>query len=65
MEMPDFKILISVGYYLPDYKAGGPIRALANMVGKLGDEFQFKIVTADCDFDDTKQYPGIRIDYCK
>jgi hypothetical protein len=60
--MPNFTILTSVGYYLPGYKAGGPIRTLANMVGRLGDEFQFKIVTADRDFDDTKPYPEIKID---
>ena len=46
----------------PGYKAGGPIRTLANMVDKLGDEFQFKIVTADRDFDDTKPYTGIKLD---
>jgi len=56
------KILTFVGYYLPGYKAGGPIRTLANMVDKLGDEFQFKIVTADRDFDDTKPYRGIKLD---
>ncbi len=56
------KILTSVGYYLPGYKAGGPIRTLANMVDRVGDEFQFKIITADRDSDDTKPYPKIRID---
>jgi len=56
------KILTSVGYYLPGYKAGGPIRTLANMVDKLGDDFQFKIVTADRDFDDMKPYPEIKLD---
>ena len=56
------RILTFVGYYFPGYKAGGPIRTLANMVDRLGDEFQFKIITADRDFGDTKPYPGIRID---
>jgi len=55
-------ILISIGYYLPGYKAGGPIRTIANMVDRLGDEFQFKIITPDRDFNDTKGYPGIKID---
>ncbi|MDO9566752.1 MAG: glycosyltransferase family 4 protein [Candidatus Desulfaltia sp.] len=62
VEKTKLKILTSVGYYLPGYKAGGPIRTLANMVDKLGDEFQFKIITADRDFGDTKSYPGFRID---
>lgn len=60
--MPNLIILTFVGYYLPGYKAGGPVRTLANMVDRLGDEFQFKIVTADRDFEDTKPYPGIKID---
>lgn len=60
--MTNLKILTSVGYYLPGYKAGGPIRTLANMVDRLGDEFWFKIVTADRDFKDTKPYPGIKVD---
>ena len=60
--MNDVYILTLVAYYLPGYKAGGPIQTLANMVGKLGDEFQFKIITADRDFDDTKPYPGIKLD---
>lgn len=56
------QILITVGYYLPGYKAGGPIRTLSNMADKLGDEFEFKIITADRDFDDTESYSGIKID---
>jgi glycosyltransferase involved in cell wall biosynthesis len=53
-------VITLVDYYLPGYKAGGPIQSLANMVDRLGDEFQFKIVTANRDFDDIKPYPGIK-----
>lgn len=60
--MPKITILILVDYYLPGYKAGGPIQSIANMVDKLGDEFQLKIVTADRDLEDTKTYPGIKVD---
>jgi len=55
------KILVIASHYLPGYKAGGIIRTLANMVDRLGNEFQFKIVTADRDLDDTEPYPGIII----
>jgi glycosyltransferase involved in cell wall biosynthesis len=55
-------ILTFSGFYLPGYKAGGPIRTLVNMVDHLGGEFQFKIVTANRDFGDTKAYPGIKVD---
>ena len=54
-------ILTFVGYYLPGYKGGGPIRTLANVVDRLGDEFQFKIITADRDFGDEKPYPKIDV----
>jgi len=55
-------ILTLVQYYLPGYKAGGPIRTLANMVDRLGDEFQFKVITADHDFKDDATYQGITVD---
>lgn len=50
------KILVFTGYYLPGYKAGGPIRTVANMVELLSNEFDFYIVTGDRDFEDTKPY---------
>lgn len=56
-------ILVLADYYLPGYKAGGPIRTLVNMVDRIGDEFQFKIVTADRDFKDYAAYPGVTIDH--
>ncbi|NOQ45986.1 MAG: glycosyltransferase [Desulfobulbaceae bacterium] len=55
------RILTSVGYYLPGYKSGGPIRTIANLVDRLGDEFQFKIVTADRDSGDKKSYRNIKV----
>lgn len=42
-------ILTFVSAYLPGYRAGGPIRSIANLVDYLGDEFDFRIVTADRD----------------
>lgn len=36
-------------YYLPGYRAGGPIRTLSNMVERLGKEIDFRIVTLDRD----------------
>ena len=62
VEKTNLKILTSVGHYLPGYKAGGPIRTLATMVERLGDEFQFKIVTVDRDFGDERPYRKIKID---
>jgi len=51
-----------VGFYLPGYKAGGPLRTIANMVDHLGDDFEFWIVTRDRDLGDTKAYPDLSLD---
>jgi len=53
-------ILTLVRYYLPGYKAGGPLRTISNMVEAMGDAFDFLIVTSDRDVTDTAPYPGIQ-----
>lgn len=53
-------ILVFARYYLPGYRAGGPIRSIANIVERLGDEFEFRIVTSDRDLGDKCAYPGIQ-----
>lgn len=50
------EILIVVPYYLPGYKAGGPIRTISAMVEKLRDEFSFLVVTSDRDKGDQSPY---------
>jgi len=52
-------ILVLIGHYLPGYKAGGPIRSVANMVEALGDEFDFRIVTSDRDLRGAGPYDEI------
>jgi len=52
-------VLVFVRYYLPGYRAGGPIRTIANMIDRLGDSFEFKVVTSDRDLGDSKAYPGV------
>ncbi|MBL7924537.1 MAG: glycosyltransferase [Bacteroidia bacterium] len=54
------KILVFVDWYLPGYKAGGPIRSVANMVSQLRDEYDFRIVTSDTDLHEEKPYAGIK-----
>ncbi len=52
-------MLVFVPYYLPGYKSGGPVRSIANLVGRLGDDLRFVIVTADRDSGDGAPYPGV------
>lgn len=54
------KILLFIDWYLPGYKAGGPIQSVANMVEHLKDDFEFSIVTRDTDYCETQSYPGIK-----
>ena len=52
-------IVVLVGAYLPGYKAGGPIRSIANLMTALGGEFDFRIVTLDRDHQAKTPYPGV------
>lgn len=52
-------VLIFLGHYLPGYRAGGPIRSIANLVEALGDEYEFRVVTSDRDLGDGQPYPHV------
>lgn len=54
-------ILIFIDWFLPGYKAGGPIRSVANIVENLSNHFDFTIVTSDRDFGSNESYPNIEI----
>ncbi len=53
------RILIFIDWYLPGYKAGGPIRSVANFVEHFSDEFTFYIITTDTDYLENKPYKNI------
>jgi glycosyltransferase involved in cell wall biosynthesis len=54
-------ILTLIDYYLPGYKGGGCIRGVANLVSQLSSDFQFKLITRNCDRDEIDSYPGIHV----
>jgi len=58
--MSNPKIIVLIDYYLPGFKAGGPIRSLANMIEWFGDEFEFYVLTSDRDINDPRPFPGIK-----
>lgn len=53
-------VLILCGRYLPGYRDGGPVRSILNLTDRLGDEYDFRILTVDRDHGDTVPYPGIK-----
>lgn len=52
------KILVFSDWFLPGYKAGGPIRSLANLVHTL--DYDFQIITRITDHHSTEHYAGIQ-----
>lgn len=69
------KILVFIDWYLPGYRAGGPVRSMANMTGHLSGEFDFYIVTRNNEYGETAPYtdtiadswndllPGVKVWY--
>lgn len=58
----NLRILCFVDYYLPGYKAGGPLRTIDNMVKQFAGEFDFLIVTRNHDLSDKVSYQNVLVD---
>ena len=54
------KVLIFIDWFLPGYKAGGPIKSVANIVRTLQREVDFSIVTSNADFGNSMPYDHIK-----
>ena len=54
------KILVVCNYYLPGYKSGGSLRTIVNMIDRLKNKFDFRIITFGYDRD-LIPYKTIRI----
>ncbi|WP_300333565.1 glycosyltransferase [Accumulibacter sp.] len=50
-------VLVFASSYLPGFKGGGPVRSISNLVEALGDDLEFRILTADRDLGETTAYP--------
>ena len=50
-------VLVAIDWYLPAYRAGGPIRSIANLVAALGDEIDFRIVCGNRDLGESEDLP--------
>lgn len=53
------RVLVLADYYLPGFRAGGPIRTLTNLVEQLGTGYEFWIVTRDRDLGDEAPFASI------
>jgi glycosyltransferase involved in cell wall biosynthesis len=53
------RVLIFIDYFLPGYKAGGPIKSALNMVKSLSDDFDFTIITSNTDLQSNVPYDTV------
>lgn len=60
MEIEKKKIAILVDWFLPAYKAGGPIQSCANFAYALQEHFQIFVITGDTDVGDIEPYAKCR-----
>ena len=51
------KVLVFIDWYLPGYKAGGPVRSLANLVDHLRGRVDFHIVTRNTEYTESTSHP--------
>ncbi len=55
-------ILIMIEWYIPGYKAGGPIKSIHSIINYLKGTFNFLIITSDTDFGEKLPYNEITSD---
>jgi glycosyltransferase involved in cell wall biosynthesis len=55
-------VFVALEYFVPGYKAGGPLRSIWNLVLALGDQFDFYVYTRDRDDGDDRPFVGVRRD---
>ena len=48
------RVLVVADYYLPGFRAGGPVRAISNTIRRLTPDADFFLVTRDHDADGSK-----------
>jgi glycosyltransferase involved in cell wall biosynthesis len=53
------KILVLVDWFVPGYKAGGPIQSCVNFVFAMKDEYSVYVLTTDTDHGEATPYEGI------
>lgn len=56
------KILIIIDWFVPGYKAGGPIQSAINLCNTLKNTFEIYVLTTDTDHASNSPYPNIQAD---
>ena len=56
------KILIFIDWFLPGYKAGGPISSNANLIDNLAGDYEFYVITRNTDYCVSAPYTDVKSD---
>jgi glycosyltransferase involved in cell wall biosynthesis len=59
--MSKSNILVFAEYFLPGFKAGGPIRSIQNLIKVSADQNNYSLITRDRDIKDPIPYKGISV----
>lgn len=54
-----FDVLVFIDWYLPGYKAGGPVTSVTNMIEALRQKLRFGVVTSNTDYCAEAPYPNL------
>lgn len=56
------RVLVFTDWYLPGFRAGGPVTSIANIVQQFRGEIDFRILTTNCEYGETQPYEGVPYD---
>ena len=60
--MANQRILCFASYFIPGFRAGGPIRSLQRIINGLHDDFDFRVVSRDRDLAASEPYSDVACD---
>lgn len=60
--MNENRVLIFVDWFTPGFRAGGPTRSIANLVGHLKNDLDVFVLTSDTDYRESAPYPDLESD---
>jgi glycosyltransferase involved in cell wall biosynthesis len=56
------KVLITIEWFDPAYKAGGPVISIIKLIENMAEYYDFYVLTGSVDYGDNEQLPGIETD---
>ncbi|MEU5550440.1 glycosyltransferase [Micromonospora sp. NPDC047793] len=54
-----FRVLVTAEYFVPGWRAGGPVRSISDVLAKASDDIETTMLTRDHDLGSPDPYPGL------